>query len=155
MPRQIVREPKDLSGRHSPSPAAATGVEQEANLSPPIETVEAVEQATEHVLQEQADGPPRGEGLAEDLYRIFRDMLRGRTGWPVVRLVFAIVVVLIGNMFGQVRLNEWNGAFFDAVEKRNSVAFLHQLLVFLIIIAALLALVVAQILASATAQNSP
>jgi vitamin B12/bleomycin/antimicrobial peptide transport system ATP-binding/permease protein len=141
---RCMHEPKDLSGRHSPLPAAATGVEQEANLSPPIETVEAVEQATQHVLNAEADEPPRGEGLAEDLYRIFRDMLQGRTGWPVVRLVFAIVVVLIGNMFGQVRLNEWNGAFFDAVEKRNSVAFLNQLLVFVIIIAALLALVVAQ-----------
>jgi vitamin B12/bleomycin/antimicrobial peptide transport system ATP-binding/permease protein len=139
-----MHESKGLSGRHSPLPAAATGVEQEADLSRPVETAEAVEQATQHVLSAEADKPLSGGGLAKDLYRLFRDMLRGRSGWPVARLVLAIIVVLIGNMFGQVRLNEWNGAFFDAVEKRNSVAFLNQLIVFLIIIAALLALVVAQ-----------
>ena len=139
-----MHEAKGLTGRHSPLPAATTGVEQEADLSQPTVTAEAVEQATQHVLKAEADKPPRGEGLAKDLYRLFRDMLRDRTGWPVIRLVVAIFVVLIGNMFGQVRLNAWNGAFFDAVEKRNSVAFLNQLLVFLMIIAALLALVVAQ-----------
>jgi vitamin B12/bleomycin/antimicrobial peptide transport system ATP-binding/permease protein len=143
VPRQM-HEPKGLSGRQSSLPAAATGVEQEADLSQPIDTAEAVEQATKHVLNAEADKPSNGGGILKDLYRLFRDMLRGRTGWPVVRLVLAIIVVLIGNMFGQVRLNEWNGAFFDAVEKRNSVAFLNQLVVFLIIIAALLALVVAQ-----------
>lgn len=57
---------------------------------------------------------------------------------------FAIVAVLIGSMFGQVRLNEWNGAFFDAVERRNSHAFLHQLSVFLGVVAFLLVMVVAQ-----------
>jgi vitamin B12/bleomycin/antimicrobial peptide transport system ATP-binding/permease protein len=71
-------------------------------------------------------------------------MLRGRKGWPMLRLCVAIFVVLIGSMFGQVRLNQWNGAFFDAVEKRATSAFFDQLLVFLVIVAVLLALVVAQ-----------
>jgi len=139
-----MHEPQGLSGRHSSLPAATTGVEQEADLSQPIETAEAVEQATRHVLSAEAEKAQRAGSLAKDLYRILREMLRGRTGWPVARLALAIFVVLIGNMFGQVRLNEWNGAFFDAVEKRNSVAFLSQLVVFLIIIAGLLALVVTQ-----------
>jgi vitamin B12/bleomycin/antimicrobial peptide transport system ATP-binding/permease protein len=143
VPRQ-KHEPKGLSGRHSSLPAATTGVEQEAELSQPVEVAEAVEQATQHVLSAEADKPPRPSSIISDLYRLFRELLRGRAGWPVIRLALAIVVVLIGNMFGQVRLNEWNGAFFDAVEKRNSVAFLNQLVVFLIIIAVLLALVVAQ-----------
>lgn len=62
----------------------------------------------------------------------------------MIRLGIAIVVILIGNMFGQIRLNQWNGAFFDAVEKRDTSAFFHQLLVFLVIVAVLLGLVVAQ-----------
>ncbi|MDP8918930.1 MAG: ABC transporter ATP-binding protein/permease, partial [Pseudomonadota bacterium] len=62
----------------------------------------------------------------------------------MLRLAAAILVILIGNMFGQVRLNQWNGAFFDAVEKRHAAAFFDQLLVFLAIVAVLLALVVAQ-----------
>jgi putative ATP-binding cassette transporter len=71
-------------------------------------------------------------------------MLQGAKGWPIVRLVIAIVIVPIANMFAQVRLNEWNGAFFDAVERRNSSAFLLQLQVFLVIAAVLLVLVVVQ-----------
>jgi putative ATP-binding cassette transporter len=53
-------------------------------------------------------------------------------------------VVLISNMVGQVRLNEWNGAFFDAVQSRNSDSLAWQLAVFLVIVAGLLTLVVAQ-----------
>jgi putative ATP-binding cassette transporter len=47
-------------------------------------------------------------------------------------------------MLRQGRLNRWYGAFFDAVEKRNSAAFVSQLGVFLAVISALLVLVVAQ-----------
>jgi putative ATP-binding cassette transporter len=71
-------------------------------------------------------------------------MLGSRAAWPVIRLVLAVTVVLVGNMFGQIRLNEWNGSFFDAVAKRNDDAFLNQLRDFLIIVGVLLALVVAQ-----------
>jgi putative ATP-binding cassette transporter len=71
-------------------------------------------------------------------------MMRGGKSGPMIFLSLAILLVLTGNMFGQVRLNEWNGAFFDAVERRNSNAFLQQLAVFLGIIAFLLVMVVAQ-----------
>ncbi|MBJ6127012.1 SbmA/BacA-like family transporter [Microvirga splendida] len=75
---------------------------------------------------------------------LLRNMFEKGKGWPIIRLSLAILVILIGNMIGQVRLNAWNGAFFDAVEKRNSTAFLWQLVVFLGIIAFLLVMVVAQ-----------
>lgn len=98
--------------------------------------------------------PPRPSNVPEpensqeyalkEFYHLVRDMLRGGRGWPIIRLSLAIVVILIGNTIGQVRLNEWNGAFFDAVERRNSTAFLWQLVVFLGIIAFLLFIVVAQ-----------
>lgn len=98
--------------------------------------------------------PPRPSNVPEpdnsqeyalkEFCRLVRDMLQGGKGWPIIRLSLAIVVVLIGNTIGQVRLNEWNGAFFDAVERRNSTAFLWQLVVFLGIIAFLLFIVVAQ-----------
>ncbi|MCC2653827.1 MAG: hypothetical protein K0Q60_3993 [Microvirga sp.] len=98
--------------------------------------------------------PPRPSNVPEpdnsqeyalkEFYRLVRDMLQRGKGWPIIRLSLAIVVILIGNTIGQVRLNEWNGAFFDAVERRNSTAFLWQLVVFLGIIAFLLFIVVAQ-----------
>lgn len=59
-------------------------------------------------------------------------------------LAGGVVAVLVGNMLGQIRLNEWHGMFFDALEQRNLAAFGNQLLVFLAIVSALLALVVGQ-----------
>jgi putative ATP-binding cassette transporter len=65
-------------------------------------------------------------------------------GSLIITLTTAITLVLIGNMVGQVRLNEWNGAFFDSVQNRDSDGFFWQLGVFLLIVAGLLTLVVAQ-----------
>src|SRR5688572_26253324 len=61
--------------------------------------------------------------LASELHELSREMLFNVRGWPIVWLAAAIAVVLIGNMVGQVRLNVWNGAFFDAVQNRNADAF--------------------------------
>ena len=83
-------------------------------------------------------------GIWRDLRLLFSEIMRGRAGFPIIRLALAIFVILLGNMVGQVRLNQWNGAFFDAVERRNSTAFLEQLGVFVLLIAVLLTLVVAQ-----------
>ncbi|WP_210381282.1 ABC transporter ATP-binding protein/permease [Microvirga zambiensis] len=101
----------------------------------------------DHAAAHDAEAVPPHEvrpSIVQELYLLFRDMFRGGKGWSMLRLGIAIVVILIGNMFGQVRLNEWNGAFFDAVAKRDTSSFLHQLVVFLVIVAVLLALVVAQ-----------
>jgi putative ATP-binding cassette transporter len=129
------------SARKKPLPAASTGVEQEAALGQVAEPPELAQQAARPRALEDARSARRVT-LARELYPLLRDMLWGARGWPIVRLVLAIVIVLVANMFGQVRLNEWNGAFFDAVERRNSTAFLLQ--VFLVIVAVLLILVVAQ-----------
>jgi vitamin B12/bleomycin/antimicrobial peptide transport system ATP-binding/permease protein len=131
------------SARKKPLPAASTGVEQEADLGQVTEPSELAQEAARPRVREDAHSARRAT-LARELYPLLRDMLWDARGWPIVRLVLAIVLVLVANMFGQVRLNEWNGAFFDAVERRNSTAFLLQLQVFLVIVAVLLTLVVAQ-----------
>ena len=59
-------------------------------------------------------------------------------------LAAGIVLMICANSLGQVRLNTWQGAFFDAIEQRNLAAFGGQLLVFCLIVGALLVLVVAQ-----------
>jgi putative ATP-binding cassette transporter len=62
-----------------------------------------------------------------------------------VLAIFAIWVVLtIANLTAQVRLNEWNGAFFDAIGNKQVASFLHQLWTFVVIIVVLLALTVGQ-----------
>ncbi|HVL70361.1 MAG TPA: ABC transporter ATP-binding protein/permease [Beijerinckiaceae bacterium] len=87
---------------------------------------------------------PTEPGMVAQLATIFRELVRLPRGWPVLFLSVAIVIVLVGNMIGQVRLNTWNGAFFDALEQRNSPVFFWQFAVFFQIVAVLLALVVAQ-----------
>lgn len=62
----------------------------------------------------------------------------------IVFLAIGIAVALVANMFGQIRLNEWNGPFFDAIQERKLGALGHQLLIFLVIVGALLAVVVGQ-----------
>jgi putative ATP-binding cassette transporter len=59
-------------------------------------------------------------------------------------LAGGVAALLVANMVGQVRLNEWHGMFFDALEQRDLGAFGTQLLIFLAIVSGLLALVVAQ-----------
>jgi vitamin B12/bleomycin/antimicrobial peptide transport system ATP-binding/permease protein len=71
---------------------------------------------------------------------LWRSRYRVRIGL----LAGGIIAVLVANMFGQIRLNQWHGAFFDALEQQNIGAFGHQLLIFLAIVAGLLALVVGQ-----------
>ena len=55
-------------------------------------------------------------------------------------IVFAISL----NMVGQVRLNEWKGAFYNALEQSDASAFITQIGVFILIVAVLLTLVVAE-----------
>src|SRR5215213_860333 len=129
-------------GRQLPPPPA-TGSEQE--VGPGQGNTLAKEAATAAAHHPEPPHPHEiPPSILRELFQLFRDMLRNGKGWPMLRLGAAILVILIGNMFGQVRLNQWNGAFFDAVEKRDTSAFFHQLLIFLVIMVVLLALVVAQ-----------
>lgn len=133
-------------GRQMPPPPA-TGTEEEVGPGQVKALAKEAQTAAAHQAdsQEQPDTvPDPTPGVRRELFLLFRDMFRQRKGWPMLRLGIAILVVLIGNMFGQVRLNQWNGAFFDAVERRDASTFFSQLVVFVVIVAVLLSLVVAQ-----------
>jgi putative ATP-binding cassette transporter len=65
---------------------------------------------------------------------------RNRITLPTIGLA----LVICANAVGQIRLNSWNGDFFDALEQRDVARFGFQLLVFLVIVGSLLILVVAQ-----------
>jgi len=66
--------------------------------------------------------------------------LRGLLFW----VSFGIFALVVATAFGQVLLNRWNQPFYDAIEKKNVAAFLHQLVVFAWIAGGLLVLNVAQ-----------
>lgn len=71
--------------------------------------------------------------------------LRASQAWRwVALLAFGIIVILCVTVVGQVRLNVWQGDFFDALEQRDFEAFTRQVGVFAIIISILLVLAVSQ-----------
>jgi vitamin B12/bleomycin/antimicrobial peptide transport system ATP-binding/permease protein len=124
---------------------ATTGIENEAALAErqqkAPDTREREAAARPHDL---SDRNKEGQSARAELTTLIHEMMKDGKGWPVLRLAGAIIIVLIANMIGQVRLNQWNGAFFDAVEKRDVSAFLWQLVIFLVIVGILLVLVVSQ-----------
>jgi len=89
-----------------------------------------------------ADYEPKG--AARESLTLLHALWRSSHRLRVTLLSIGIGAVLVANMFGQIRLNEWNGAFFDALQQRNLNTLGHQLLIFFFIIGVLLALVVGQ-----------
>ncbi|MEJ1158959.1 ABC transporter ATP-binding protein/permease [Prosthecomicrobium sp. N25] len=93
----------------------------------------------------EAEAPRRTERpMLVELASLLGVLMRGARGRPIQVLVAGLVAVLVANMVGQVRLNTWNGAFFDAIQKKDVSGFWSQLLTFLWIAAALLSCIVAQ-----------
>ncbi|MFJ1310072.1 ABC transporter ATP-binding protein/permease [Agrobacterium sp. P15N1-A] len=76
--------------------------------------------------------------------------MMGRAFWtsPVrtrlILLSIALLTVILLTAYGQIRLNEWNAPFYNALERRDLAAFIHQLEVFAIIAGLLLLLNVIQ-----------
>ncbi len=77
-----------------------------------------------------------------------RMMLRALWGSPVrSRLIFfwtLILAIILATAFVQVLLNDWNGTFYDSLERRDLSGFLHQLRIFAVIAGVLLLLNVGQ-----------
>jgi vitamin B12/bleomycin/antimicrobial peptide transport system ATP-binding/permease protein len=75
---------------------------------------------------------------------LLRALKTSRQRYKLAAMAAALVVVVIGNSLGQIKLNAWHGSFFDALERRSFGALGDQLIGFLIIVGILLFLVVAQ-----------
>ena len=101
-----------------------------------------------HDSRDPQGSPAPANGAPESLYAQLLTLLRAfkgsryrdKLGW----LAAGVVVVVCANTAGQLRLNVWQGAFYDALEQKHIPAFAWQLLVFAAIVAILLVLVVAQ-----------
>ena len=79
-----------------------------------------------------------------ECFALLGALWRSRHRLRIGLLSAGIIAVLCANMVGQIRLNQWHGTFFDALEQRNLGEFGTQLLIFLAIVGVLLALVVGQ-----------
>jgi putative ATP-binding cassette transporter len=110
---------------------------------PPIPIIPVA--AAKPTFADRAAGPEMQDfHLARDL-SLFARVLRHAEGGKHVLAIFVVsIAVTIANLLAQVRLNEWNGQFFDAVGSRDLSAFVHFIWTFVLIIAVLLTLTVAQ-----------
>ena len=78
-------------------------------------------------------------------FREFLVALRLSPGRRSLALLIAATLFAVGaTAVAQVRLNAWNGPFYEAIAQRNFSAFLYELLVFAAIAGGLLVLNVAQ-----------
>ncbi len=112
-----------------------------ASHPPPAKPIVTSEPVPEHG---GVDAQLRDFDLARDLVLFARVLRHAPGGRRVMAIFVTTIVITIGNMVGQVWLNDWNGQFFDALARKELSGFLHLLWTFLIIIAALLSLTVAQ-----------
>jgi putative ATP-binding cassette transporter len=91
---------------------------------------------------------PEGEtahlGLAQQIGLITRTIFGSPAGKVLIVLLAAMILVVAGTAYGQIRLNGWNKPFYDALSRRDLRDFLFQLGVFFLIAGFLLALNVAQ-----------
>jgi len=126
----------------SPSPAGTTPNIPRASLSvkPPSTAADAKIAAAE----DAASAPVEDFNIAHDLAMFARVLRRAEGARWVLAIFVASSLVTIASMLGQVRLNEWNGQFFDAVSRKDLSAFVHFVWTFLVIIAALMIITVVQ-----------
>jgi putative ATP-binding cassette transporter len=75
---------------------------------------------------------------------LFRALMASRQRGLLVSIAVACALVIGANTAGQVRLNAWQGAFYDALQQHDFESFVRQILVFLVIVVVLLTLVVTQ-----------
>ena len=130
MPDEAKREPETKR-----PPAARNGA------GPPVAPVPAV--ALPPAREAAAGDLPRRPALSEAA-SLLRELKASPRRWIALLLFGGVLVVIIANMVGQVRLNTWQGDFFNAIERKDLPGVGRQLLIFLVIIAVMLALVVGQ-----------
>jgi vitamin B12/bleomycin/antimicrobial peptide transport system ATP-binding/permease protein len=93
---------------------------------------------------QRASDSPRDRTILQDLQQLNAGFWKSPHARAIVASLIGVVVIIIANMVGQVWLNSWNGAFFDAIEVRDTAEIRRQLVNFLSIVSGLLVSVVAQ-----------
>ncbi|SFC97765.1 ABC transporter ATP-binding protein/permease [Tropicimonas isoalkanivorans] len=82
--------------------------------------------------------------LGPQVRSLWQALRAGQHTRRILWMVAAMLMAIVANAVGQVRLNTWQGDFYNTLEGRQVDAFWHQAVVFLVIVAALLTLVVIQ-----------
>ena len=91
-----------------------------------------------------SEGETAHLSFARQIGLVSRTIFRSPHGKALAAVLAAIVAVVSGTAYGQIRLNGWNKPFYDALSRRDLRDFLFQLGVFFLIAGFLLVLNVAQ-----------
>ncbi len=84
------------------------------------------------------------ESIHDQLRNLWRIIIEPPAKRGLARLAGAITFVIALNAVAQIHLNDWQGSIYDAIGQKDLSVFLHQVVVFIIIVGFLLCLNVAQ-----------
>ena len=77
-------------------------------------------------------------GISRQLQIVGQSFWAASTRNRILALSAALLAITLLTAYGQVVLNRWNAPFYNAIEQRDSAAFIHQLGVFAVIVTVLL-----------------
>src|ERR1700749_2973076 len=86
-------------------------------------------------------GSPKWSSL-RDAWRLAEPYWWSDEKWPARGPLLAVVLLNLGNVYISVRINEWNNAFYNALQKLDGAEFFRQLGVFCILAAAFIVMAV-------------
>ena len=86
----------------------------------------------------------KSDSVITQLMTLLRALAGSRLRGQLGLLAIGVALVICANAAGQIRLNTWQGDFYEAIEQRDMAGFITQLMVFAVIAGALLVLVVSQ-----------
>jgi vitamin B12/bleomycin/antimicrobial peptide transport system ATP-binding/permease protein len=95
-------------------------------------------------------GPPKlesetsKESLRDHLLELWTIVSAPQAKTSLGRFAAGILLAVALNAVFQIRLNDWQGSIYDAIGKKDPAIFLHEIVAFLVIVAVLLCLGVAQ-----------
>jgi putative ATP-binding cassette transporter len=110
----------------------------------------STDQTTPSAASSEDDGGQLG--LIREMRMMIRVIYGSAVGRTLILLSAAVVIVVVATAYGQIRLNDWNKPFFDALSRRDMRDFMYQLGVFFLIAGFLLVLNVLQRWLSETLQ---
>src|SRR5580658_9687346 len=85
-----------------------------------------------------SEGEAANLGFARQIGLLSRTIFGSPVGKTIVLLIVALILVVAATAYGQIRLNNWNRPFYDALSRRDLRDFLFQLGVFFVIAGCLL-----------------
>jgi putative ATP-binding cassette transporter len=91
-----------------------------------------------------SEGEAANLGFARQVSLLSRTIFRSPVGRTIVVLIVSLIVAVAATAYGQIRLNNWNRPFYDALSRRDLRDFLFELGVFFVIAGCLLAINVLQ-----------